>query len=396
MTRCSDCVSCRFVAALFALAAAACSGRAVLPASAPTIVLHPHTAAAAAFIEVTGLSSGELADLRAARLGAADWPSLLKVTVGEAATDALPAVQGRYVVTDTGLMFTPLFAFDPGRAYLVAFDPTRLPRPRALAVVSNVVRLTALASRPTTRVTAVYPAGPTLPENTLRLYIEFSAPMGNRGALDFVRLLDERGHDVPIPFLPVQADFWNAEHTRYSLFFDPGRVKQGILPNRQLGRPMEAGHQYTLEVSADWHDAQGQPLATSYRRTFRAGPSQTRSLSMASWRIAPPGAGTREPLVITFPGALDHGLLARALSVETSAGGSIDGDVALEEDDRQWAFRPRTPWEAGDYRLAALSILEDPAGNRIGRAFEVDMTKSAGEAPAETFRTSFHIFVRGF
>ena len=123
-------------------------------------------------------------------------------------------------------------------------------------MVSQVVRLTALASRPTTTVTAVYPAAAVLPENTLRLYIEFSAPMGNRGALDFVRLLDERGQDVPIPFLPLQADFWNAEHTRYTLFFDPGRVKQGILPNQQLGRPLEAGREYTLEVSADWHDAQ--------------------------------------------------------------------------------------------------------------------------------------------
>jgi hypothetical protein len=54
-------------------------------------------------------------------------------------------------------------------------------------------------------------------------------------------MVDERGRPVDIPFLPVQADFWNADHTRYTLFFDPGRVKQGILPNEQLGRPLRAG-----------------------------------------------------------------------------------------------------------------------------------------------------------
>jgi len=43
-----------------------------------------------------------------------------------------------------------------------------------------------------------------------------------------------------------------------------------------------------------------------------------------------------------------------------------------------------------------LSILEDPAGNRIGRAFEVDMTRPAGDAPAEALRTTFRIAGTGF
>ena len=64
-----------------------------------------------------------MSSLRGAQLTPADWQSLLKVTVGDTATDALPPVQGRYAVTDSGLAFTPLFPFDPGRAYLVAFDP---------------------------------------------------------------------------------------------------------------------------------------------------------------------------------------------------------------------------------------------------------------------------------
>jgi hypothetical protein len=159
---------------------------------------------------------------------------------------------------------------------------------------------------------------------------------------------------------------------------------------------MSAGHQYTIEVSADWHDAQGQPLAGPYRRRFRVGPPETRPLSMTSWRIAPPAPGTREPLIVTFPAALDHGLLSRALAVEGAGGASVDGDVVLEAGDTRWAFSPRSPWSAGEYRLVAQSILEDPAGNRIGRAFEVDMTKSAADVPLETFRASFRIAVAGF
>ena len=183
-------------------------------------------------------------------------------------------------------------------------------------------------------------------------------------------------------------------NTRDTRFFDPGRVKQD-LPNQQLGRLPSPVTAYT-EVSADWHDAHGQPLAAPYRRMFRVGPSEARPLSMASWRLAPPRAGTREPLVVTFPAPLDHGLLSRALALEAAGGNSIDGDVVLEADDTRWAFRPRSPWSPGEYRLVAQSILEDPAGNRIGRAFEVDMTRSGPDVPVETFRTSFRVADAGF
>jgi hypothetical protein len=334
--------------------------------------------------------------VRDARFGAADWQSLLKVTVGDTAAESLPPVQGRYAVTDSALTFTPLFPFDPGRSYRVAFDPARLPRPRPIAVVTSVVRLPAIESQPTTTVTAVYPSADVLPENTLRLYIEFSAPMGNGGAQNVVRLLDERGREVPIPFLPVQADFWNGDHTRYTLFFDPGRVKQGILPNEELGRPLQAGHRYTLEISADWHDAQGQPLVAAYRRPFRVGPADARPLTMASWRITPPAARTRDPLIVTFPAPLDHGLLARAVGVEDGGSRTIEGDVSLEAADTRWAFRPRSAWSAGEYRLVALSILEDPAGNRIGRAFEVDMTRPPADPPPDAYRAAFKIVEPGF
>jgi hypothetical protein len=79
-----------------------------------------------------------------------------------------------------------------------------------------------------------------VPENLLRMYVEFSAPMGSRQAGAFVRLLDRTsGSDTVVDeaFLPVEADFWSSDHKRYTLFLDPGRVKRGILPNRERGRP---------------------------------------------------------------------------------------------------------------------------------------------------------------
>src|SRR6185436_17263634 len=112
----------------------------------------------------------------------------------------------------------------------------------------------------------------TLPENQLRLYVEFSAPMSNGGGIGFIRLLDADGREVRNAFLPLDADFWNREHTRYTLFLDPGRVKRGILPNEQMGRALRAGRVYSIAIDSTWRDAEGQPLAAPYRRSFHVGP----------------------------------------------------------------------------------------------------------------------------
>jgi hypothetical protein len=374
-------------------ALAACGGRAdTHPSTEFHIALHGPDGARPAFVEVTGLSSADLGSVDTAHWARQNWQALLTVSVVDnGAVGAVPPVQGRYGVTGSGVTFVPAFPFDPGRSYTVTFDPSALPQPRGGGRTTVVVSLPAAASELSTVVTAIHPASEVLSENTLRLYIEFSAPMGNGGALDHVRLSEPGGSEVSIPFLPVETSFWNADHTRYTLFFDPGRVKQGILPNQQLGRPLRAGRRYVLEISPEWRDARNQPLKQGFRREFRVGPARIEALSMAAWRIAAPEAGTRDPLVVTFPAPLDHGLLGRALSVESQNGRAVDGQIALEEADSRWLFRPHAPWTSGIYRLAALSVLEDPAGNRIGRAFEVDMTRARPEPAPDTYRMDFRV-----
>src|SRR3954447_17154646 len=187
MTRVTDrSVSRHVFAALAAVMAVACDRQAGAPPStALEIALHEPHGDRPAYVEVSGLSPSERSSLNGLTGNGAGWQSLLKVTVGEVVDDSLPPVQGRYAATEAGLTFTPLFPFDPGRAYVVRFDPARLPTPRQAAAVSQVVRLAAPERHPAARVTAVSPDIAVLPENTLRLYIEFSAPMGNGAAVDF-------------------------------------------------------------------------------------------------------------------------------------------------------------------------------------------------------------------
>src|SRR5207237_2205578 len=104
----------------------------------------------------------------------------------------------------------------------------------------------------------------------------------------FVRISDttasgaKEEKNVDGAFLPVEANFWSRDHTRYTLFFDPGRVKEGIFPNREFGRPLRAGHRYVLEVKTNWTDANGLPLKEHYRHDLRAGPALDMQLNVAA------------------------------------------------------------------------------------------------------------------
>ena len=302
------------------------------------------------------------------------WPAVFPVQVsGGAGTQP---IAGEYVAHHGHVRFIPMYGFDKGRQFVAVFYPARIPGAGQEAWRQKPIEFSfSVAAAPVVRSTIVqqvYPTGDTLPENMLRFYLEFSAPMGRGGALEHIRLEDESGREVVEPFLPVEADFWDPQRTRFTLFFDPGRVKRGIKPNRDMGRALVAGKRYTLVIDERWVDAQGQMLRQSHRRSFTAGRAEERGLDTGKWKLAPPRPGTRDALVVTFPWALDYGLLQRALTVHSRATGShVVGDVAVAGHETEWILTPRDPWAAGDYMLRVQTLLEDPAGNRIGRAFEV-------------------------
>ena len=78
---------------------------------------------------------------------------------------------------------------------------------------------------------AGYPSALEVPENHLRLYIVFSAPMGLGAGSPYIRLVDEHGGPLADPFLPLDVDLWNEDRTRFNVLDAPGRVKRGNLPN---------------------------------------------------------------------------------------------------------------------------------------------------------------------
>ena len=350
-------------------------------------------------IDVAGLPADDLAHLERAVLSRDAWQAVLRVHVAQAdpVPEELPAVLGDHAAVGGVLRFTPRFPFAAGQRYEVVFDPASLPSARhdSAPVASRVLRTTveipAPDRAPSTRVAAVYPTGPEVPENHLRLYVVFSAPMGLGSGSPHVRLLDEHGQPVADAFLPLEVDLWNADRTRYTVLYDPGRVKRGIRPNAELGRPLAADRRYTLVIDAAWRDAAGQPLVAPFRSEYRVGPPRERALDPAAWRLDPPAPATRDPLAVRFPVPLDYGLLQSALRVATGDGRPLAGEIRVEQGETRWTFTPRAPWRPGEYRLVAAATLEDAAGNRIGRPFEVDAVDPRGNQRARGAVVPFRI-----
>jgi hypothetical protein len=356
----------RAVAAAFLLAAACSSSAGSRPHIRLTV---PTDNSSSAYVEVTGLSNDTLDAIGRFCSTREKCAQVLRVVVKLGEDLSVPMV-GRYAVEQRALRFTPMFPLDAGREYEVFFDPAVVPGADGTPMRTSLSRPAPVVASLTT-VSHIYPTAETVPENQLRFYIHFSAPMGRRGGLDYIQLLDESGRAVEDPFLPLDTDLWNEDRTRYTVFFDPGRQKRGILPNRAMGPSLTAGRTYTLVVKRDWTDGNGQPLKETSTRQFRVGPPDLAPLDHRAWKIDPPLAGTLSPVVVSFPEPLDHGLLLRALAVRRGPTG-IPGQARVEAGETRWAFTPGEPWEPGEYALMVLSVLEDLAGNRIGRAFEVD------------------------
>jgi hypothetical protein len=59
----------------------------------------------------------------------------------------------------------------------------------------------------------------------------------------------------------------------------------------------------------------------------------------------------------------------------------IPGAVSTEADETLWVFTPQAPWRRGPHQLRVLTLLEDPSGNQVGRAFEMTPGTAADSRP---------------
>jgi hypothetical protein len=316
--------------------------------------------------KVTGWSAPEPVD---------GWASIFTVSTGP----DLPALFGAYSVRGGTLTFQPRYPLASGVTYYAVFHPPES------APVQATFHGPAPAAAPDTRVTAIFPSAPVLPANQLKLYIVFSAPMKEGDFWPSIRLVDQDGKPAYLPF--VGQELWNRDNTRLTLIFDPGRIKRGVKPNVDMGPILVEGKRYTLIVDREFKDANGRLLAESFRHEFAVGAEEGRAIDTASWKLSQPRAGTKDPLVIRFDRPLDYALLGDVFQVQ-----GIPGVATIGAGETEWRFQPTQPWTRGEHRVAVDMALEDLAGNRIGRPFDVDtMTNPTERITKQSTSLTFRI-----
>jgi hypothetical protein len=324
-------------------------------------------------VEIVGLAPEFREAVAAADLTRKQWNLLFQVSVvDERGRHAAPML-GRHVVDGPLIAFAPRFPLRPGLRYLAVFDPTAvaLGANDAPARLETIVSLPAAPPQATTVVEAVYPSGEELPENLLKFYVHFSAPMGRGDSYKYVRIVDGDGREVTDAILEIGEELWDAEQRRLTLLFDPGRIKRGLKPNEEVGSPLLAGREYALVIDAEWRDAQGAPLGMAWRRGFRVMPPDDQQPDPHRWSIKAPAAGTRDALAVQFDEPLDRALLDHMLTVRHADGDALLGLTRVDHQETRWRFEPDAPWAAGRYVLSVDPALEDRAGNSVGRPFEV-------------------------
>lgn len=286
------------------------------------------------------------------------WRSVFAVYAGQGKD--LPPMLGSYSLEGGALVFHPRFPLTPGLQYRAVYDGTEalFDGPQAPKVARAHVE-------------RVYPSASVLPSNQLKLYVYFSQPMSRGGVWNHIHWLDENGRPVDLAFLEIEQELWDAGNRRLTILFDPGRIKRGVRPHEESGSAVVEGKRYALQIDAALPDASGQPLTRAFRREFRGGPAIRTGIDLKQWKLEVPHAGSRAALAIAFPRPLDYAILSHAITVQ-GPHGQVTGTAQITGEETGWQFTPDTAWEPGDYHLVIDMTLEDLAGNRIGRPFDVD------------------------
>jgi hypothetical protein len=345
-------------------------------------------------IDVAGLSTEDLTALTKLELKAEQWHELFAVYVAPApGKERGPALLGSYLMENGLVRFEPRFPLVPGVRYQAVFELARIPTRAALKEkpIEKEILL-AKEKKAFTEVSQVYPTADRLPENQLKFYLHFSAPMSRGDSYKHIKLLDDKGKAVDLPFLELDQELWDSTGQRLTVFCDPGRIKRGLKPREDFGPVLEEGKLYTLVIDKGLEDGNGNPIKETFKKSFQAIAPDDTQPDPKNWKIKAPTAGTRKPVVVTFPKPLDHALAERLVWVADRADHKLAGKVTLSEHETVWQFAPVKPWEAGTYHLITDTRLEDLAGNSIAKPFEVDEFRQVErEVKKETEKVSFKV-----
>ena len=287
-------------------------------------------------------------------------PKLLHVRLSDKTIDVL----GEYTINNNLANFKPLISFTPGLKYEVYYS-NKLIGEFEIPALNTAI----------TEVLGIYPTTDTLPENALKLYIAFSKPIQEGNALRNITVVKNKIDTISSTFLDLDHELWNKDRTILTLWFDPGRVKRDLQPNKTLGKPLEEGNNYKIFINKEWRDEHGLELKSDYEKNFFVGERDNSSPNPDQWTTNTVKAATRESLVVFLNEPLDYILLKNAIQITDDKDNPITGTIEAIEKETRLNFTPTDAWKPGNYRIEIEGRLEDIAGNNLNRLFDKDLLK---------------------
>ena len=289
-------------------------------------------------------------------------------------------ILGEFKSEGRDVIFEPLVPFTRGLSYEVLLDDSLL---------SEIHIPVGEFTSP--QLLSIYPSQDTVPENLLKMYFEFSEPMVEGSSLRHVTLLRQDGDTMTGTFLDLQPELWNGDATVLTLWLDPGRIKRDLIPNKELGAPLEAGEHYTLQVSKLWQSKNGLPLTKDYTKTFVVGDRDDTSPALHLWKVLPPSFNKKQALEIQFRQPLDYYLAKECISIRHANGNVVAGTMEIDDEERSLSFMPDEPWKKDRFVLHIEGRLEDLSGNNLNRPFDRDVNKKSDVPEQEIFTKEFEI-----
>ncbi len=336
---------------------------------------------------VIGFSQGNIKDIQSIA-EQAGLKSLLQVFVSGSNTPML----GDVALNDGQLIFTPRFALNPGVKYKVRFGVNQISQFSSRKPIFREFTIEKDRLAESAKLVNVYPTAARLPQNILKMYLYFSRPMSRGEAYEHIRFYDGQGKQILDPFIRLDQELWSTDGKRFTLLFDPGRIKRELKPNRELGPPFQPGREYKMVVDANWTDAQGNRLRQSFKKKFFVTEADRKQPDHRRWKIKLPRPESRDRLRLIFDESLDRAMLDHAVTVVDANDTSIDlRQIEIGERELVWSILPANPWKTGTYIIKISPKLEDLAGNSLEKPFEREMKNPQSPASTEKYQMKFEI-----
>ncbi|MES2794888.1 MAG: hypothetical protein V4683_02925 [Bacteroidota bacterium] len=275
------------------------------------------------------------------------------------------SILGDFISDNTSIIFEPLIPLTSGLNYNILEDDKLIGK----------ITVPFDDQEPAPELISVFPQKDTLPENTLKFYLQFSKPMRTGQSLQYISLLGKKNDTLHNVFLNLQPELWDTTNTVLTLWLDPGRIKRDLVLNKQMGNPLKINEKYQLVVSEKWKDSRGLKLSKGYSKMFFVEKRDDEVPDISQWQLHLPMVGTFKPLTIDTRQALDHYLLQESIAIVDKSGKPVKGKIIVSAHDQQWSFTPSEVWKSQNYKLQVNARLEDLSGNNLNRVFDRDITK---------------------